>query len=241
DRHSHHIYPSTSGALVEDSRFVATGCLHPKVNCIRQAYDWRLSEAQSAFQKRKNEEAYLAGLFSTMETSISDNRESDPRLLITGCPLTRHRCMCSLRIPALSNLSTPAATHRELVHHELELYRGCCVDGPHTKPGNPCRSVCDNNVPFASRARFDGLLTDTGQSVNVDEWLLPCDYTTKSTSQRKSTCALDILNGIASQVIRLSRLNPCSIGLCQCLAFHHLRNEPPSDNFSGNNTGCPPS
>ncbi|KAF7260927.1 hypothetical protein EG68_01371 [Paragonimus skrjabini miyazakii] len=199
-----------------------------EVNCIRQAYDWRLSEAQSAFQKRKNEEAYLAGLFSTMETSISDNEESDPKLLITGCPLTRHRCVCSLRIPALSNTSSTAVIHKEPVHHELELYRGCCVDGPHTKPDNPCRSVGDNDVPFASRARFDGLLSDTGQSVSVDEWLIPCDCTTKPTSQRKSTSTLDILNGIASQVIRLSRLNPYSIGLCQCLAFHHLRNGPPS-------------
>ncbi|KAF8565352.1 hypothetical protein P879_04916 [Paragonimus westermani] len=200
-----------------------------ELSCIRQAYDWRLSEAQSAFQKRKSEEAYLAGLFSTMETSISDSRESDPKRLVSGCPLTRHRCMCSLRIPALTNTpSSTAAIQKGLVQHELELYRGCCVDGPHTKPDNVCPFVGANNAPFASRARFDGLRTDTGQAVSIDEWLVPCDCTTKPTSQRKSTSALNILNGIASQVIRLSRLNPYSVGLCQCLAFHHLRNEPPS-------------
>ncbi|KAF6777423.1 hypothetical protein AHF37_03595 [Paragonimus kellicotti] len=200
----------------QSGKFIHKPSRLKEVNCIRQAYDWRLSEAQSAFQKRKNEEAYLAGLFSTMETSMSDSGKSNPKLFITGCPLIRHRCMCSIRIPALSN--TPAST-AAIIHR---------TDGPHTKPDNLCSSVGDNNVPFASRARFDGLCTDTGQSVSVYEWLIPCDCTTKPTSQRKSTTALDILNGIASQVIRLSRLKPYSVGLCQCLAFHHLRNEPPS-------------
>ncbi|TGZ69923.1 hypothetical protein CRM22_003465 [Opisthorchis felineus] len=199
-----------------------------ELNCLREAVTWRIAEAQSALQKRKQEEAELAKLFardvrsSTTDTEVHAAKDE-------GCSLSRHRCSCSFRIPVLIPSKPSKSTHSTT--SEIEINRGCCIDGPHMKP------LSSNNRPstdvspsmFPCKARFDGIHTRTGQTVCIDEWVISCSAAAGKLGASVSSTVLDTLNSISSQIVRFTRCSSSSaVGLCPIVAFQHLRNRAPS-------------
>lgn len=70
------------------------------------------------------------------------------------CPLRHHNRMCALRVKRLSPHPSSASQsgHRRKSNEptELQIQRGCCVDGPHEKPPTRTSYVSFSVLVFSS-------------------------------------------------------------------------------------------